>query len=144
MDEYFNSKGFDTIGFEESMWVRTAGGKYFEDICLSAHVDDCFLSCKLPDVVSKFKKDLLRRFVGTDEGEVTEYLGCELVRKRKTYTGHLVQAGYTERVLRAFDAWESHPVATPLDPNVRLSKLDCPAVVNPHVHRKYRSIVGCI
>jgi hypothetical protein len=28
--------------------------------------------------------------------------------------------------LRAFDMWESHPVATPLDPNVRLSKLDCP------------------
>ena len=94
--------------------------------------------------MSKFKKDLLSRFVGTDEGEVTEYLGCELVRDRKTRTGHLVQAGYAERVLRAFDMWESHPVATPLDPNVRLSKLDCPAVVDPRVHRKYRSIVGCI
>jgi hypothetical protein len=32
-----------------------------------------------------------------------EYLGCELVRDRKTRTGHLVQAGYAERVLRAFD-----------------------------------------
>ena len=72
----------------------------------------------------KFKSDLLSRFVGTDEGEVTEqeYLGCELVRDRKTRTGHLVQAGYGERVLRAFDMWESHPVATPLDPNVRLSR----------------------
>ena len=94
--------------------------------------------------MSKFKRDLLSRFVGTDEGEVTEYLGCELVRDRKTRTRHLVQAGYAERVLRAFDMWESHPVATPLDPNVRLSKLDCPAVVDPRVHRKYRSIVGCI
>ena len=47
-------------------------------------------------------------------------------------------------MLRAFDMWESHPVATPLDPNVRLSKLDCPTVVDPHVHRKHRSIVGCI
>ena len=35
-------------------------------------------------------------------------------------------------------------MATPLDPNVRLSKLDCPAVVDPRVYRKYRSIVGCI
>ena len=90
------------------------------------------------------KRDLPSRFLGIDEGEVTEYLGCELVRDRRTRTGHLVQAGYAERVLRAFDMWESHPVATPLDPNVRLSKLDCPAVVDPHVHRKYRSIVGCI
>jgi hypothetical protein len=56
----------------------------------------------------------------------------------------LVQAGYAERVLRAFDMWESHPVSTPLDPNVRLSKLDCPTVVDPQMRRKYRSIVGCI
>jgi hypothetical protein len=75
--------------------------------------------------MSKFKRDLLSR-------------------DRNTRTGHPVQAGYAERVLRAFDVWESHPVATPLDPNVRLSKLDCPAVVDPRVHRKYRSIVGCI
>jgi hypothetical protein len=144
MDAYFKSEGFDTIGFEESVWVRPAGGKYCEDIYVSAHVDDCLLSCKSANVMSKFKKDLLDRFAGTNEGEVTEYLGCELVRDRKARTGQLVQAGYAERVLRAFDMWESHPVATPLDPNTRLSKLDCPTVVNPHVHRKYRSIVGCI
>ena len=94
--------------------------------------------------MSRFKADLLSRFACTDEGEVTEYLGCELVRDRKNRTGHLVQAGYAERVLRAFDMWESHPVATPLDATTRLSKLDCPSVVDPHVHRKYRSIVGCI
>ena len=144
MDAYFKSEGFDTIGFEESVWVRPAGGKYSEDIYVSAHVDDCLLSCKSLSVMSQFKGDLLSRFAGTDEGEVTEYLGCELVRDRKARTGRLVQAGYAERVLRAFSMWDSHPVATPLDPNVRLSKLDCPAVVDPNVHRKYRSIVGCI
>jgi hypothetical protein len=40
--------------------------------------------------------------------------------------------------------WECNPVATPLDPHVRLSKLDYPEVVDPLVHRKYRSIVGCL
>jgi hypothetical protein len=40
--------------------------------------------------------------------------------------------------------WECDPVATPMDPNVRLSKLDCPEVVDPLLHRKYRSIVGCL
>ena len=144
MDAYFKSEGFDTIGFEESVWVRPAGGKYAEDIYVSAHVDDCLLSCKSADVMTRFKKDLLSRFVGTDEGEVTEYLGCQLVRDRKARTGSLVQSGYAERVLRTFNMWDSHPVATPLDPNVRLSKLDCPSVVDPKVHRTYRSIVGCI
>jgi hypothetical protein len=38
-------------------------------------------------------------------------------------------------------------VSTPLDATMLLSKLDCPSVVgvmDPKVHRKYRSIVGCI
>ena len=96
---------------------------------MSAHVDDCLLSCKPSSA---------------DEGEVTEYLGCELVRDRKARTGQLIQAGYAERVLRVFNMWECNPVATPMDPNVRLSKLDCPEVVDPLLHRKYRSIVGCL
>ena len=32
--------------------------------------------------MATFKKELLTRFVGTDEGEVTQYLGCELIRDR--------------------------------------------------------------
>ena len=62
MDAYFKSEGFDTIGFEESVWVRPAGDIHSDDIYVSAHVDDCLLSCKLPDVMSKFKRDLLSRF----------------------------------------------------------------------------------
>jgi hypothetical protein len=49
MDAFFKSEGFDTIGFEESVWKRA---------------------------------EILTRFIGTDEGEVTEYLGCELIRNR--------------------------------------------------------------
>ena len=75
---------------------------------------------------------------------MTEYLGCELVRDRKARTGQLIQAVYDERVLRVFNMWDCNPVATPMDPNVRLSKLDCLEVVDPLLHRKYRSIVGCL
>jgi hypothetical protein len=59
MDMYFKSEGFDTIGFEESVWVRPAGGKYSEDICVSAHVDDCLLSCKSLTVIAEFKAHML-------------------------------------------------------------------------------------
>jgi hypothetical protein len=40
--------------------------------------------------------------------------------------------------------WDCNPVKTPLDANNRLSKRDCPEVVDPNVHRRYRSIVGCL
>ena len=39
MDAFLKSEGFDTIVFEESVWKRVGGGKYAEDIYLSAHVD---------------------------------------------------------------------------------------------------------
>ena len=64
MDAYFKSEGFDTIGFEESVWVRPAGGKYSEDIYVSAHVDDCLLSCKSLTVMAEFEAHMLERFIG--------------------------------------------------------------------------------
>ena len=46
----------------------------------------------------------------TDEGEVKEYLGCEVIRDRAARMGKLVQAGYAERVLRTFGMWDCNPV----------------------------------
>ena len=46
------------------------------------------------------QKEILTRFIGTDEREVTEYLGCELIRDRSTKTAKIVQKGYAERVLK--------------------------------------------
>jgi hypothetical protein len=40
--------------------------------------------------------------------------------------------------------WDCKPVATPLDTNNRPSKHDCPEVIDPIVHRRYRSITGCL
>jgi hypothetical protein len=144
LDAYFMSEGFEHVGFEESVWVRPKGGKYGEDIYFSTHVDDCLICCKSTATMSKFKQELLTRFQGTDEGEVKEYLGCEVIRDRAARTGKMVQAGYAERVLRTFGMWNCNPVLTPLDPNVRLTRRDSPEVVDPRLHRRMRSIVGCL
>ena len=45
---------------------------------------------------------------------------------------------------RAFGLWDVHPVSTPLDSGSRLSKKDCPEVVDPRLHKRMRSITGCI
>ena len=89
----------DDVGFEESLWVQPKGGKYGEDIYVSTHVDDCLICCKSTTTMSKFKQELLTRFQETDEGEVKEYLGCELIRDRAARTDKMAgQAGYAERV----------------------------------------------
>jgi hypothetical protein len=56
------------------VWKSVGGGKYVEVIYVSAHVDDCLIACKSKDMMVSFKKEILTRFIGTDEGEVTKYL----------------------------------------------------------------------
>jgi hypothetical protein len=46
---------------------RAGGGKYAEDVYVSAHVDDCLFACKSKDIMAAFKKEILTLFVGTDE-----------------------------------------------------------------------------
>jgi hypothetical protein len=36
-------------------------------------MDDCLIACKSKDIIAACKKEILTRFVGTDEGEITEY-----------------------------------------------------------------------
>ena len=59
-------------------------------------MDDCLITCKSKDIVTAFKKEILTRSIGTDEGEVTEYLGCDLIRNRSAKTAKLVQRVYAE------------------------------------------------
>jgi hypothetical protein len=72
---------------------------------VSANVDDCLITCKSATVMTTFKQDLFFRFVRTDEGEVTEYLGCEIIRDREGRTSKIVESGYTECVLKTFGMW---------------------------------------
>ena len=96
-------------------------------------------------VIRKFKLALLQRFTGTDEGLVTQYLGCQLICNRPNRTCQIVQTAYTERLLRTLDMWdEVHTVAAHMIPCTRLVKADCPDTPSPTLQRRYRSIVGSI
>jgi len=53
--------------------------QYFACMCQLTWM---IVACKSKDIMVAFKKEILTRFIGTDEGEVTEDLGCELIRDR--------------------------------------------------------------
>ena len=142
LHNYLTSLGFKTVGFEESVWVRPAGGRYSKRIMLSAHIDDNLITAETTQVLEQFKRDFLSRFKGTDEGEVSQYLGCEFVRDRARRTGELKQTAYAKRLLQKFDMWEAMPVKTPLEPGYRLTKDDCPEEVDPELQRRFRMITG--
>eukprot|EP00961_Rhodomonas_salina_P042381 569630-Rhodomonas_salina.1 len=82
VDEHLAAEGFVKAGFEESVWVWEAGGKYSSKIVVGIHINDSLIACASADlgVLESFKQALFQRFKGTNEGEVHEYLGCTIKR----------------------------------------------------------------
>jgi hypothetical protein len=109
---------------------------------VSAHINDTLMACKDLAKLAAFKKSFLTRFLGTDEGEVTTYLGCELIRNRAAGTITFRQSVYAQKILMTYGMWDCVPVRTPLEPGTRLTKEDCPLVVDPVLHRWYWGITG--
>ena len=97
-------------GFEESIWIRPAGGMYSAKLILHAHIDDALIGCANRPVLNAFKKSMLQRFDSTDEGPVTQHLGCEIIRDRQKRTITMRQKGYAERVLRLYGFWDKPTV----------------------------------
>eukprot|EP00961_Rhodomonas_salina_P138446 1862213-Rhodomonas_salina.1 len=73
---WMKHQGFQTAGFEESIWVRPADATYEHQIIMSTHIDDNLMACKSLDTLNKFKKSFLSRFDWTDDKDVNTYLGC--------------------------------------------------------------------
>ena len=56
LSRWFKEQGFITAGFEDSVWVREAGGKYPHCLIVSAHIDDTLMAGESLDTLAKFKK----------------------------------------------------------------------------------------
>eukprot|EP00961_Rhodomonas_salina_P008404 114295-Rhodomonas_salina.1 len=138
------SEGFIQSGFKDSVWIQQPDEWLPRAILMSAHIDDTLILCKDLDTLSKFKALKLTRFEGTDEGDVTEYLGCEVVRDQEQRTLHLRQSAYIKKVLAIHAMTDANPVKTPMEPGVSLSKWDSPAVVDVAIQTEYSAIVGHI
>lgn len=142
LTKWFKSQGFVTAGFEDSIWVREAGGEYKHRLIVSAHIDDTLMACESLETLEQFKASFLTRFEGTNEGAVSTYLGAELIRDRANRTITFKQLVYARKILQIYGAWDATPVKTPLEPGSRLSKEDSPAYVDPAVHSRYRGITS--
>ena len=90
-----------------------------ETIHLVFHVDDLLFSFSDDNLGLRFKGALLTRFKGTDDGEVTRYVGIDI--KRDEYTTHLSQTSLAESLLVDFDMMGCTPVKTPMEPHTLLT-----------------------
>jgi len=64
MDAYCESEGFDTIGFEESVWVRPRATNTRRTFICQLTLQ---LTVESPTLMAEFMAHMLDRFIGTDE-----------------------------------------------------------------------------
>jgi hypothetical protein len=112
---------------------------------VATHVNDTIVTGSDDDKTDIFVRELLERFDGTCERNLTEILGMEWERDIEAGTSVLHQRAFTEKLLNAFGFWEySKPTKTPQTPGMRLSAADKPASPDPVLHHRYRAIVGAL
>jgi hypothetical protein len=125
------------------MWSRK--DKNGDTILVATHVDDSIATGSNDDKTETFAREMLERFDGTCERNLTEMLGMEWERDIEAGTSNLHKRVFTEKLLKAFGFWQySKLIKTPQAPGTRLSAADKPATPDPLLHRRYRAIVGAL
>ena len=125
------------------MWSRK--DKDGDTILVATHVDDSIVTGSDDDKTDTFVGEMLDRFDGTCERNLTKMLGMEWERNIEAGTSILHQRAFTEKLLKAFCFWQySKPTKTPQAPATRLSAADKAATPDPELHRRYRAIVGAL
>src|SRR6202522_1703715 len=93
------------------------------------------------DAIKKAKAELGQHFTITDLAEARQIVGLELQRDLEEGTLKLSQTQYIQRTLQKFGMADSHPVNTPMDPNVKLIKL---LDTENYDILDYRSVIGSL
>lgn len=145
MKEELAKLGYTPLASEPCIYARQRGT---QTATIAVHVDDMGLS-STPGDMAVIKKELGETFKSTDLGELKLIVGLEVDRNRAAGTLRLSQKHYLERVLERFGMADSHPVYTPLDPNVKLVKREAS---DPHsitaeeakLTRLYQAAIGSL
>lgn len=128
---------FDTTSSSGDPCVYYKGQE--EDIFLIAiYVDDIIIVSADLNEIQKFKNHLSQAFEIKDLGEIKYCLGIEFSRKGDSII--MNQKNYIKNLLERFNVMEAKPVNTPMEPNLKLMK------INEHQEDKndvpYRELIG--
>jgi Reverse transcriptase (RNA-dependent DNA polymerase) len=88
----------------------------------SVYIDNMTIFGSDQNAIARMKVELKEHFMIMELGEVKQIVGLELERDLEVATLKIKQSQYIKRVLQIFWMIDSHPVSTPLNPNVKLIK----------------------
>ena len=135
-DEVVLSNGYQVNQSDKCIYSKFDDSGKGVIICL--YVDDMLIFGTDQNQVDMTKSFLSSSFDMKDLGEADVILGIRI--KREADGISLTQSHYIEKVLKKFKAFDSSPMSTPMDPNVKLM----PNTGNPVSQLHYSQEIGSL
>ena len=108
-------------------------------LLVGVYVDDLVISGPSLNDITKFKTEMKKKFIMSDLGLLSYYLGIEVKQGDDGIT--LSQYAYSKKILESAGMQNCNPTATPMEARLKLGKKVEYKVVRPS---QYRSIIGSL
>jgi len=143
LDTAFKSFGFIQLIADQCVYVRRDPVSGSPTI-VAVHVDDMTLCAQTDTELSQLKGELASKFKVMDLGELTQILGMEVQRNNSDGSIRLSQVSYISHMLESAGMSNCNPIATPIDPNIKLMPLTDgdPCIGNAKFRCDYLSGLG--
>ena len=136
--------GFERVQCDNSIWVYK---KDSTRIIVPVYVDDMTIVAKNKSDVAWVKSELKKHFKLRDLGPTNFLLGVHVTRDRSRHMLQLSQRQAIDDILAKFDITGLNTVKSPMDPNVKLSRSQCPQTEAEKAKMqsvRYREAVGSL
>ena len=126
--------GFNLASSDHYIWTTPT-------LYLALHVDDLAIAYANEAALEHFTVFIKSKFEINDLGELSYFLGVQIIRNRDLGITQLSQAGYIDQALLKFGMQDANIVNVPLNPGVKFSLADEPKCTEEE-HELYRSLIG--
>ena len=137
------SWGFSRLSAENCIYFRK---RESGTTIAVVHVDDFLSVSSSKEENESFKSQMRSKWTISDLGEAKFCVGIAIVRDRNNRTISLSQTALIDKLIAQFGQSESNPVATPMDPGLKLSQPDHSTLSDEEKSElaklPYRSLVG--
>jgi hypothetical protein len=123
MRSVLESLGFTQSYSDASIYI------YVKDdvrVILPVFVDDMTFASRSAAAIDQIILDLSQHFKLRDLGATTQLLGIKIDRDRSKRSITISQHQYCLDILERFGMTDCKPISTPMQPNQRLSRAQCP------------------
>ncbi|XP_039778465.1 uncharacterized mitochondrial protein AtMg00810-like [Panicum virgatum] len=135
-DESLIQLEFQRSTSDHAIYLRGTGARH---LVMGVYVDDLVIMGGNQVDIDTFKAEMKSTFKMSDLGLLHYYLGLQVTQSKEGIT--VCQSAYAAKILEAADLSECKSSCTPMEPQLKLSKLSSAPTVDATF---YRSIVGSL